>query len=731
MPKTQTPRRPVSPAKKEGRHSPVTAAELLLEIGVEELPYQFIAPALAALKDSAEQLLKDQRLAFQSARTLGTPRRLTLVVEGLATQQTSMVKEAMGPSKAVAFDQAGQPTRAATGFAAGQGVAVQELQIRQTPKGEYLFAVKQEQGRPATVVLKELFPQLIAKLSFPKAMKWNDTGVRFARPVRWLVALYGGATLPIEAAGIIAGNRTQGHRVLGSAQGIVVRDSESYLKGLERQGVIADPQRRRCMIEDQIAVICKKTGFRLNIDADLLDQAVYTTECPNAIIGSFKEAYLEVPQEILITSMKEHQGFFSLLHNDTGKLVAHFIAVANNQVKDMTLIREGNERVLAARLADAKFFFDEDRKVRLEERGKKLSGVTFHQKLGTMAQKTERVKELAAKLAEVRQDHELVGNCSRAAHLSKADLLTGIVGEFPELQGVMGGEYAKHDGELEAVSMAIREQYLPRTIEGELPTTLPGKILSLADRLDTIVAFFHVGVVPTGSEDPFALRRQAIAFVRILVDMDWHVNLNEWVTLAQELLKKQGVSAVGGFSGGKKTTLDNPVSFIVERLRFYGRTIRGLRDDVMEAVLKPVDHTNSFDIVDLLNKMKALQSMTDRAEFDPLMIGFKRAHRLVEKERWERKPIEPSIFQHPAESDLHKRAEENSHRFTTMVRQSDYQPALEILVAMKSAIDAFFAAVMVNADDPAVRSNRLSLLKHVDDLFMSFADFSQIVVQGG
>ena len=399
MAKDQKPRHPGLPTKRGRRPSSVTAAELLLEIGVEELPYQFIAPALAALKGSAEQSMTDQRLGFQSVRTLGTPRRLTLVVQGLATQQISVVKAAIGPSKSVAFDPAGQPTRAAMGFAAGQGVGVHELQIRQTPKGEYLCAVKEEQGRPANVVLEELLPQLIATLSFPKAMKWNHTGVRFARPVRWLVALFGGATLPIEAAGITAGNRTAGHRVLGNAKGLVVRDYESYLKGLERQGVIPDPQRRRRVIEDQIAMICNKTGFRLNVDADLLDQAVYTTECPNVVIGSFKSAYLEVPQEILITSMKEHQGFFSLLNRDTGKLVGHFIAVANNQVKDMTLIREGNERVLAARLADAKFFFDEDRKVKLQERVKKLAGVTFHQKLGTMAQKQQRVRKLAGFLA--------------------------------------------------------------------------------------------------------------------------------------------------------------------------------------------------------------------------------------------------------------------------------------------------------------------------------------------
>ena len=348
-------------------------------------------------------------------------------------------------------------------------------------------------------------------------MKWNNTGVRFARPVRWLVALYGGATLPIEFAGITAGNRTEGHRVLGSAKGITVRDSASYLKGLERQGVIADPQeRRRHMIEDQIAALCKETGFILNGDEDLFDQAVYTTECPNAIIGSFKEAYLDVPEEILITSMKEHQGFFSLRHKESGKLAARFIAVANNRAKDMGLIREGNERVLAARLADAKFFFDEDRKVRLEDRVKKLAGVTFHQKLGTMAQKQERLEKLATIVAShlCGEDYEIINHCRRAAKLCKADLLTGMVGEFPELQGIMGGEYAKHDGESEIVSQAIREQYLPRSIDGILPRTIGGQVLSLADRLDSLAAFFHVGLVPTGSQDPFALRRHATAIVQ-------------------------------------------------------------------------------------------------------------------------------------------------------------------------------------------------------------------------
>ena len=730
MTKTQNPRRLIPPVKKGRRDSPSTAAELLLEIGVEELPHQFIAPALAALKESAEQLFNDQRLAYRSTHTLGTPRRLTLVVEGLATQQTSMVREAMGPSKTVAFDQAGQPTRAAMGFAAGQGVAVQDLQIRRTPKGEYLFAVKQERGRHAEVVLKELLPQLIAKLSFLKTMKWNNTGVRFARPVRWLLALYGGATLLIEAAGITAGNRTEGHRVLGSAKGIAVRDFKSYLKGLERQGVTPDPERRRRMIEEQIAAICKSAGFQLKIDADLLDQAVYTTECPNAIIGSFKETYLDVPEEILITSMKEHQGFFSLVHKETGKLVPHFIAVTNNRAKDMGLIREGNERVLAARLADAKFFFDEDRKVKLEERVTKLAGVTFHQKLGTMQNKQQRVKKLVSFIASRVQPHdgELKQVCERAAELCKADLLTGVVGEFPELQGIMGGVYAKHDGESDAVSQAIREQYMPRSIEGDLPRTIAGQVLSLADRLDSMAAFFHVGLVPTGSEDPFALRRNATAIVRIILERNLRINLGLYIDNARNLVLDDGFKGVPDSEqeGRRRIT-----EFIFERVRHYGRIVHTLRDDVIEAVLKQA-HDKALDLVDLLLRMKALESVTTKPEFDPLIVGFKRAHRLVEKEQWDHKPVDEARFEHPAESALYKAMNQEKTRSELAIatNQRDYGQALDALVRLKPVIDAFFVAVMVNADDPVVRSNRLSLLQEVDDFFNSFADFSQIVVQG-
>jgi len=726
MPKTQKASRAKTSTKKStGRSVPATA-ELLLEIGVEELPYQFIAPALARLKESAEQLLAEQRLTFQTIRTLGTPRRLTLIVEGLVTQQASVMKEAMGPSKAVAFDQAGQPTRAAVGFAAGQGVAVQDLQVRQTPKGEYLFAVKREEGRSSKAVLTELLPQLMGKLSFPKAMKWNEAGVRFARPVRWLVALFGGAVLPIEVAGIKAGNWTRGHRVLGAKQGVVVRDCASYVKVLEKQGVIPDPERRRAIISEQISTLCQKTGFLLNQDEALLDQAVYTTEWPHAIIGSFKDMYLDVPEEILITSMKEHQGFFSLRHKTTGKLVAQFIAVANNRVKDIGLIREGNERVLAARLADAKFFYDDDRTTPLKDRVGKLDGVTFHQKIGTMGQKQARVVTLAASLARLASlDESVVKSCERAGSLCKADLLTGIVGEFPELQGVMGGYYARHDGEAPAVCQAILQQYRPQSMEGAIPDTTEAQVLSLADRLDSLASFFHVGMVPTGSEDPFALRRHATAVVRILTEGEVRLNLGRAIGEARTIVEAAGIKAAPAQGDGQQRLAD----FVFERVRHYARTVHALRDDVVNAVVSVTDR-QSFDLRDLLAKMQALQAVTGRAEFDPLIVGFKRAHRLVEKEQWDRQPVASAVFQDPTESALHKAVSQERERMGASMQASEYGKALESLVRLKPAIDAFFAAVMVNADDKAVRSNRLSLLKEVDEFFMSFADFSQIVVQG-
>lgn len=716
----------VATSKKYVTSRSSSAAELLVEIGSEELPFDFIAPALALLKEQTERMLAESRLSYRHVHTVGTPRRLVVVVNGLTDHQAATTKETMGPSKAVAFDQTGQPTKAAIGFASGQGLAVEDLQLRQTPKGDYLFAVKREEGQPAREVLTKLVPQIIAKLSFPKSMKWNEAGVRFARPVRWLLALFGGAVLPIEIAGIKAGHNTYGHRVLGGGKAVVVRDYSSYVSALKRVGVIVDQDKRRTLIHEELTQVSQKAGVHLNADEALLEQATYSTEWPVPIVGSFRPEYLSVPSEILITSMKEHQGFFSVRDKKSGALAAHFIAVANNEVKDMSFIRQGNERVLAARLADARFFYDEDRKTTLVERATKLSGVVFHQKLGTMAQKQDRITKLAGLLAQqLGMSKESVEICSRAASLCKADLLSGIVGEFPELQGVMGGYYAQHDGEPIAVSHAIMDHYKPRAMEGDLPRSLEGQVVSMADRIDTIAAFFHVGMVPTGSEDPFALRRHATAIVRIVVEAGLRLDLGQAIEQARTIVAEGAFKAVAG----SDVQQERLVEFLFERVRYYGRVKHGLRDDVMDAVLVVANHRR-FDVQDQLAKMGALQGITTRQEFDPLIIGFKRAHRLVEKEQWDRGPVDPATFEDAAETELHRQNGLCRKDFEEHMRQGEYQKALDALVRVKPAIDAFFAGVMVNAEDSTLRDNRLSLLKDVDDTFMSFADFSRIVVQG-
>jgi glycyl-tRNA synthetase beta chain len=710
-----------SPRTDSPKPSAPAGAECLLEIGVEELPYQFVAPALRSLAESAERLFASNRLAHGPVKTVATPRRLVLVVLQLASRQTPAEKDAMGPSKVVAFDQAGQPTKAALGFAASHGVAVTDLEVRGTPKGEYVFAVKREAGRQTAALLPGLLAELIGGLSFPKSMKWNDSELRFARPVRWLTALYGGKVVPVHWGGLTAGNRTWGHRFLGSGstQGLVVRDWKTYTAALERSGVIPDQDKRRAMILAQLNRLAASARGQLHRDDALLEQAVYTVEYPQAILGSFNPQHLSLPKEIPITAMKEHQGYFPLIDKGGG-LLPQFLSVANMKVPGMKLIRKGNERVLAARLADARFYFEEDRKIALADRADRLSQMTLHQRLGTLKQKTARVRLLAVKLTEALNRTDLSCAAERAAQLSKADLLTGVVGEFPSLQGIMGGEYARHDGESEEVCHAIREQYLPPAMEGEIPPSLLGKILSLADRVDTIVAFFHVGLIPSGSEDPFALRRHAAAIIRILVEGALHVNLVELEAYAKRLVQ------LDGFKG---TSDASALAFIADRLRFYARTMHHFRDDVLDAVLKPA-HRQSFDPLDLLARMEALQQITSRSEFDPLIAGFKRAHRLIEKEQWERRKIDVALFTHPAEQELYKALVESRNGTLTQLTKGDYKAMLDTLVGMKPSVDAFFDGVMVNVQDQALRTNRLSLLYEVDQLFLSFADLSQIVAQG-
>ncbi len=690
--------------------------DLLLEIGTEELPAQFVPTALAGLKDKATHLLKEARLSHGTLKTMGTPRRLTLRVEGVADHQEPVATEVTGPSKAVGFDAQGQPTKAAMGFAASQGIAVTALVARTTPKGEYLFAIKQDAGRKATLLLPALLSELAGSLAFPKAMRWNNTGVRFARPVRWLLALYGGKPVRFQFAGLTAGDQTLGHRFLSSGRPLRVKDGRSYETSLEKAGVIVDPDKRRAMILSQMNRIAKEKKGHVHEDEALLEQAVFSVEMPEVLIGSFNPQHLALPQDVLMTSMKEHQGYFSLLKKDDG-LLPHFIAVVNMKGSQTATIRAGNEQVLAARLADARFFFDEDRKTGLENRLEKLKGVTFHQKLGTLHQKVGRIMALATRLADTLGDLDAVEHCRQAAKLCKADLVTGMVGEFPTLQGIMGREYARHDGEPKEVADAIAEHYLPRFAEDAIPPSLAGKILSLADRLDTLAAFFAVGLVPSGSQDPFALRRHAYAVVRILVEGNLSLSVNAAILDAVRLLKEQGIPV----DDKAPAELQR---FLGERLRHYCQDVTKLRGDVVDAVLSKWQF-GEFDPRDLVARARALHAFAGRPEFQTLVIAFKRAENITKAH--EDEGVNQALFQDASEAGLYAALLAAENVVPGLIESRKYADALDAMVALKAPIDAFFVGVMVMVEEDAVRGNRLALLVRVRNLFRQYADFSKIV----
>ncbi len=728
-------------AQKRKSKVPISrTADLLVEIGSEELPWQMIQPAVNQLAQSLTKLLEEQRIGHGAVRVFCTPRRLTVAVMGVSQRQIATSQEVLGPSKSVAFDTQGQPTRAALGFAKSQGLEVAQLEVRDTPKGAYVCAVVRQTAKATSVVLNEHLPQVIEGLTFPKTMRWNASGVRFPRPIRWMVVLLGTTVIKVNVASVPAGKRTWGHRFIGTRssksqidKGLEVKSPGAYEATLERAGVIANPDRRRSEMQKLIKKLAKaaKGDVYPDNEQELLEQAVFSVEYPNILCGKFDRKYLALPQEILITAMKEHQGFFSVV-DPKGKLLARFLAPTNMNLSKMDLIRVGNERVLAARLADAQYFFDEDRKRKLADRVNQLAGVVFHKKIGTLYQKTERTISLVGSIAVAAGFPGLKESAQRAGLLSKTDLLTGMVGEFPTLQGLMGRHYAEHDGELEDVYVALGEYYQPRTPDDVIPRSPLGCILSIGDRLDTLAAFFRVGLVPSGSEDPFGLRRQAYGMIRILVEAGISLNLIDCIQQVDRLLAGQGVAQVQTEGQGAEKTLEplpELIEFVGERMRYYVRTVHDVRDDVVDAVLGG-RVKGQLNVLDLFARIQSLQSMTGQADFDPLMVGFKRAHRLVEKEGWHTGEITPSTFEHANEKQLFEALEDSQARISPLIIERNYPGALQVLIGLKSPIDDFLDGVMVNVPEQAIRANRLSLLYRVDQLFLTCGDLSKIQVQG-
>jgi glycyl-tRNA synthetase beta chain len=690
--------------------------ELLVEIGTEELPAHFIAPALTELKERAAQLLNEARLVHESITTLGTPRRLTLAVQSLAERQEFLATEVMGPPKSVAFDSQGRPTQAALRFAESQGVDPAALEVRSTRKGDYVLAVKRHAGEKTTALLPDLLTRLIGGIAFPKAMRWNETQVRFARPVRWLLGFYGEKPLRFTFAGVTSGQTTIGHRFLGPNKAIRVKDFKSYMNNLEKAGVMVDQERRRSSIVSQLERIAKQKHAVLLRDEALLEEAVFSVEMPHAIVGQYSPEYLALPREVLITAMKEHQGFFTLLDTER-KLMPYFAAVSNMAARQAPVIRIGNERVLAARLADAKFFFEEDRKTPLPDRCNQLKGIIFHQDLGTMHDKLERLKNLVsitASLAGAPQD--VIKICKRAAELCKADLTTGMVREFPSLQGIMGAIYARNDGEPEDACNAIAEHYLPRFAEDRIPASLEGQLLSVADRLDTLASFFSAGLIPSGSQDPYALRRHASAVIRILVEGRLSLKLMKVILQAFTILKVPV----------EKSPVEELGTFLMERFRYYCVASGKVREDIVDAVLKRWQDEEA-DPRDLWTRAGILQEFSSRPEFKSLVIAYKRAENIAKKSK--QTSADPGLFKENAEKELYDAFQAVERQVGGFIQHGEYRETLSALVSLKGPIDRFFETVMVMAEDQTLRNNRLALLLGVRDLFLRYADFSKIQVE--
>ena len=681
--------------------------DLLLEIGTEEIPAHAMPGLLQELGERAEKALGELRLAHGGVRTLGTPRRLALIVEGLAEKQADVAEEKRGPSVQVAFDAAGKPTKAAEGFARGQGVKAEDLVTRDG----YVYALVQETGEPAEKVLEKLLPELICGLPLPNSMRWGDLDFRFIRPLRWLVALYGEEVVPFELARVKSGNTSRGHRFLSTGD-FTIQDAAHYEEACEKAFVIVDPVRRKALIEQGLAEEAKAHGGTAEITPDLLEEVLYLVEYPTALAGRFEEKYLALPPEAVITPMRDHQRYFPVKAAD-GSLMPLFLTVRNGGAEHLQTVQHGNERVLRARLADAQFFFDEDRKKSLEEHLEKLKTVVFQEGLGTLYDKSLRLEELAGRIADALGASAAEKKAAqRAAKLAKADLVTGMVMEFTELQGVMGKEYARLDGEGEEVALAVDEHYMPRFAGDELPQTKAGIIVSLADKMDNIVATFSRGLIPTGSQDPFALRRQALGLVNSIIKAELSLSLVDLVSWAMDLLALTEVKA-------REKMQTDVADFMRLRLKnVLGEA--GIRYDVADAVLGDID-----DIGRVMLAAKAVQEQLSAPDTAKAVQSFVRAANLAAKA--EAAEIDESLFETDEERELMKAYTSAKSAAESLLEAHDYVGVIDDFKDLADPIDAFFDGVMVMADDAAVRRNRLALLKAIDNLLRQVADFGKIV----
>ncbi len=712
-----TARKTASAAPEEKR------AELLFEIGCEEIPAGMLPKAEEELKANLEKLLTAENLvAGVSVETFSAPRRLTAWVRGLPVKQADVVHEVTGPPKSVAYDSVGEPTRAAVSFAEKQGLRLGEIYLVKTPKGEYLAAKQVKRGRTSEEILTEILPRVIHDLSWPRSMTWTGLGgARFIRPIRWIVAVFDGKPLKLSFGGVAAGNVTRGHRFLGAAA-IRVRNFADYEKRLASNGVIVRPALRREKIARELAAHTKSGGYHLHEDAELLKLVAYLNEYPTVIEGAFDPAFLSLPDEILVTVMRDHQKYFAL-EKRNGDLAPHFLAVINLAKDPKGLVRAGHERVLRARFADAQFFWASDQKCRLADYLSRLAKVTYESRLGSYRDKVERVRAIARWFTEqwfnlgMAQAH--VADADRAAELAKCDLATEMVREFPELQGVVGGLYARAQGEADDVSDAIYDHYRPVGLDDPIPRNLIGCAVAMADKLDSIVGCFTVGVVPTGSSDPYALRRAALGLVKIILEKKLPVSLSLAVSAAAKALHAHAPKR--SVTPAQEAQI---LDFILDRARYVFRERSGFAYDEVNAVFR----AGADDLVDAQKRLTALRSIRKSKNFEPLAVSFKRIRKIIEKSNIKdgADSVQVNLFENDAERELFAAGREAAAKVQTEKRAGHYEQALERIAGLRKAVDRFFEEVMVMAEDEAVRKNRLALLSELLREFTTVADFSEI-----
>ncbi|MGG1311831.1 glycine--tRNA ligase subunit beta [Cohnella laeviribosi] len=692
------------------------AKDLLLEIGLEEVPARFVRGAIDQLKEKTEKWLEGSRLEYGAVRAFATPRRLAVLVEGLAEKQADVSEEVKGPARKIALDDSGAWTKAALGFARSQGVEPEKLFFKELGGVEYVFANKSSAGLETEGLLPEALPQLIASLTFPKNMRWGAHELRFVRPIRWLVALYGTEVVPFEIAGVRSGNVTRGHRFLGADA--VIEEPKQYLEKLREQHVIADIDERQRLIENGIRELAEAKGWRIAVKEDLLEEVLFLVEKPQVLSGSFDPSFLNIPQEVLITSMREHQRYFPVLGAD-GKLKPHFVTVRNGDDVSLETVAKGNEKVLRARLSDAKFFYEEDQKVQIPEFLAKLENIVYHEELGTVADKVRRVRAISDRLAQqLRADEQVRADVSRTADICKFDLVTQMVYEFPELQGIMGEDYALKAGERAEVARAINEHYSPRNAGDTPPASPVGAIVGIADKIDTIVGCFSIGIVPTGSQDPYALRRQAAGIVSTLLAHGLELTLPELFRIALDVHEARGL---------KRDTLD----ILKDLNEFFALRVKNvlaeqhIRYDVVDAVLE----AGCDDVRRTVLRAQALQAAVgdgDRKEaFRPAVEAFNRVCNLAAKAD-ESRQVDARLFAEPAEGKLYEAWQKAHGQYEKAVLGGELAAALEALALLAEPVGDFFESVMVMAQDEAVRRNRLSLLATIADDIRSFADFSKL-----